>query len=590
MRRFQISFFSAIDPQINVTSGIAVVYVVDIRGSKSLKAIVEQAFITSLPESQRCSAAQKTRFPIRACQVIGTVLDRSVSWSVTEPIADISHCSTLLGETQTPIFLVVPLEFLRNVGTGKDPHCLSTTLQNMRIDPQQSPLHVIIADEGESEDVDENDALRDLDAVMKKTLSSSYRLFYWKASQQQFSLQSNQSNIIDAMKETAIKHTESTAMAHQFVTLEEYIIFQRKQGVRVLFPEKLKAMVNKPTDDQSWLHEIRQLEKKGLVVRGGSTGSSDPSRTQTGKRNFTTENNSFPQFLILQPIWFYEKASSFIQAVLDRRTREDALLLPSARNNAFYSKEIIDDVADQVFSDTSPTDRRVFMEALHYHGVIITEREGRRFSGPNHQEVVFIPATLRNENLPPLEGQVVSPIALKSPGKRRTKIPPKLYYLLVSALAKRFRFAVLCTQTEARFNVQENHVLQLLYSEEYACIKVTMFVFTEDPTFTSTSTANVCADVKKLIAKHITALSRSCESVNLEFAAVIETDPEGLRPVDFVDLADVDVMSVHQLYSVGNHPFHPPNDFYLWFGKPGKVRSLLMCHHCLVLSLTSGFR
>ena len=138
-----------------------------------------------------------------------------------------------------------------------------------------------------------------------------------------------------------------------------------------------------------------------------------------------------------------------------------------------------------------------------------------------------------------------------------------------------------CTQNEARFNVRPRHVLQLLYSKEYACIKVTVIVSTEDPTFTSTSTATVCSEVKELIAKNVAILRSNYETVNLEFAAVIEPDPESSTPVDFVDLGGINVLSDDQLYSVGSHPFHPPNNFHLWFGKPGKVCSLFLCRCCL---------
>ena len=341
-------------------------HVVDIGGSKSLKTIVERTFNTALTESQGYTSGQRNLFPVRACQVIGTAVNSNVDWSVTEPIADISHCSTFIGEMHTPIMLVVPLEFLRNVGSGS---LFATTLRNLRIDAQQSPLQVILADEAESEeDQDENDTVRSLDTLMKKVLSCSYNMYYWKASQQRFSVQfSCQGNIADAMKETAIKHIQSTAMASQFMTLEKDIISQRKQGVRVLFPEEFTVLAKDHTDDQSMLLGILQLERKGLVVRG----SSNASRSKKEEKKFASRNDSCPLFLILQPMWFYGKANSLIHAVFDRRTREDATLVPSVRNRAFYSRKTVADIAAEVRSDCSPTDQQAFMEALQYHGIVI---------------------------------------------------------------------------------------------------------------------------------------------------------------------------------------------------------------------------
>jgi hypothetical protein len=548
---------------------MAVMQVVGIGGSKSLRAFVEEAFSISLPEP---SSTLRTTFAIEACQVIGTVSDRNVTWNVPEPIVNISHCLNFIGNTEAPLFLIVPLKLLQNLGNGSDPCAfdLHKTLQNLNIDAQQLPLQVIIADEGEGEDVGGGDALGHLNALMK-ALSYSYRLLYWNASKKQFSFESSQINIADTMKETAIKFAESNSTVRQAPVLEECERVRRTRGVRIMFSDQLKEVANTSADDQSKLSEMLQLEKKGLVVRGPPAETPNRLPEETEKRTFT---DPFPTFFILQPMWFYEKVTSFIQAVLDRRTREDLALLPSARNNAFYSKKFVDDVAKKTWLDISPEEQQALMDALHYHGVVIAGRERSRHNSPNYQEIVFIPATLSFESLPSIEAQAVSPIALRSPGKYRKKIPHKLYYYLVAALAKRFR--CLCTQTEARFNVQDSHVqdshvLQLLYSQEYACIKVTMFVFTEDPTFTSTSTAKVCADMRTLIAQHVTSHGRS---YNIQFAAVVETDPEGKRPVDFVDLGDVDVMSASHLYSVGNYPFHPPNDFYLWFGEPGKVTKI----------------
>jgi hypothetical protein len=529
---------------------VFVVQVVGMGSSMSLKTTVEQIFSTSIPESNECRSDQKTEFPVTGCQIIGSVQDSNVSWTVTEPLADISHCSAFIGETKIPSLLIIPLEFFQVIGTDSGLN-LSTTLRNLRIDPnpQQLPLQVIITDEAESGIVEEADVLRKLDVLLKRTLSCSYELLYWRSSRQQAS----QCSVVDAMKAIAIKLVGSPSMSNNFLALEECIVSQRIQGVHFLSPASLRILMRQNADDESQVDGVLELERKGLVVIGNS-------RNQT-------ENARSLQFLILQPMWFYDRVNSLIQAFLDRRTREDVTLLPSARNKTYCcSREILHSLVDQVLQDGSS--KLAFMKALEYHSVIIMETDEKNTVLDGGK--VFIPATIQNGSLPPLVGRVVTPLALKSPGKRRTRIPLSLYYRLVSALAKHFPSAVLC-KIEARFNVYRSHVLQLLFSEEYSCIKVTMVVSTEDPTFTSTSTAIICSSAKQIIAQIIATLDRDYQTLNIQFAAVIEADPEDQMPVDFVDLGQASQIPDDQLYSVGNYPFYPANDFYLWFGKPGKM-------------------
>ena len=249
--------FLYIDTAISTTIGIAVVHVVD----ESLKAIVEEASNTSVPQSQGLPSGQRNRFLVRACQVTGTVLDSDIGWNVTQPGADISDC-VFTGETRSPILLTVPLEFLRNVSTDNDPNLFPTALRNFSIDPQQSPLRVILADEAKNQEgQDENDALKQRCPV---------QCVY-------------QSNITNAVKTTAIEHAEPTKMAHPFVTLEEEAMSQRKQ-TGIPFPETLKVLVIKHTVDQPLLGETKG--PASLVTRlNTSRGKEEEKRSIVLCRN-----------------------------------------------------------------------------------------------------------------------------------------------------------------------------------------------------------------------------------------------------------------------------------------------------------------
>ena len=528
--------FLYIDTAINTTIGIAVVHVVD----ESLKAIVEEASNTSVPQSQGLPSGQRNRFLVRACQVTGTVLDSDIGWNVTQPGADISDC-VFTGETRSPILLTVPLEFLRNVSTDNDPNLFPTALRNFSIDPQQSPLRVILADEAKNQEgQDENDALKQRCPVQCVC----------------------QSNITNAVKTTAIEHAEPTKMAHPFVTLEEEAMSQRKQ-TGIPFPETLKVLVIKHTVDQPLLGET-----KGPAVTGSVVTRLNTSRGKEEERKFITKNDSFPRRFTFQPIWFYDNVNSLIQAVLNRRTKESTTRLTSAQSGAFYSSE----VDDQGWIDSFLKYQQAFVEALQYRGSFIgssiftsdneyanlltyvKETEGRRDSVPNYQEV-FILVTLQNKFFPRLKGQVISANA-----KCHGIIPLELYYFVVSVLAKRFPLAVSYTQTETSFNVRSGHILHPLYSEEYPCVNTTMLVLTE---VSFASTATDCSDVNELIADSTATLGRNYQTVKLRASSVIAKDQ---RLISVFRLGEVSVMFDGQRYSV---EIHSPRNC-LW-----KVCSLL---------------
>lgn len=596
---------------VHAEIGYAGTYVLDIGGSKSMKEIVQQTFNIPLPESQGMSSKHGSQFPVRTLQVFGSVSSSNdIKWypSLTEPMLEISLCSPFLDGIHSPLLLVISSDFLRNV--DRRPELLDETLHSLPM--QQSQIHVVISDETDNDGDETQSEQYHIDilsiALRRKLGNYPYKLWYWKSSKHQFSRKSScDLNIAIALKMAAIEHVRSIPGTQQLISLERTILSYRHEGTLVLSLEQLMGKLRGQADDMSTvLRAIQHLENKGLILPRRSLKGTPSTSGRRGKSSSSVGwIDHLPRFFILNPVWFYAKASSFIQAVVDQQTEKEATLLPSARLRGFHTGQILH-LAEKILSGSPQTVKDGFVEACQYHGIIIdistfpsehsdssvfvTPGGASSPDTPNYRNFLFIPATLQLEVLPPLTGQVVSPIAFRSPGVHRKCFPIALFYDVISALAKRFPLAVKCTRHEARFNVDPNHVLQLIYSEEYACVKATMFVSTEDPTFAASSTATVCLTVKKFVDSYITNLCQLYETVNLQFAAVIEADVEGQRSVDFVDLGDVDVKDVDQLYSVGNHPFHPPNDFYLWFGRQGKVCHSFNLLLCDVLHMSSMYR
>ena len=577
---------------------IAVVHVLDVGGSKSLNEICWQSFNLLVPKLKNSSLRQPSQFQVTVSQVFGIVKtkmsstgsyrsDTAVEWNQkltdAEPKVNMLHVAECMSGIQSPLLLVVSSKFLQE--NGGNPDVLNSILQEWMNGLQQLDLHVVIADETSGDlrgDENEANTITKLLATCLKMYR--YKLWYWKASQHTFltKLSCKNENIFSALKFSAIDCAkDDTLLLQNF----EKIIFEAKQaGARTLSLQTVVERLGSSTIDKHSLSQlINQLEHKGLILRrsfvrsGLSTGSGHIMSTS---KHFI---DGFPQILIISPMWFCSNVSQFIQAVCDQRNKEDEHLVPSAHNSGFYSEEILK-LANRSFPGCVPQEVKKLLELsgvifniansssgseINDSEVYVAKLKSPSTSSPNYRSSYLIPGTLRVESLPPVSGQAVFPIALRVPGIRLTDIPLTVFHEVVSMLTKRFPLAVKCTRYEARFNVQSNHVLQLVYKRDYACIMASVYVETQDPTFMSTATAAVCVSIRDLLSFYIK--QQLDGTVGLQFAAVTEFNCDDQVVLDFVDLGTANVTPTDQLYSVGNHPFYPPDNFYLWFGSVGKV-------------------
>ena len=289
--------------------------------------------------------------------------------------------------------------------------------------------------------------------------------------------------------------------------------------------------------------------------------------------------------LVLQPHTFSNSVMKLMDNCKIVHADLNQSLIVAARQYGLVPRDTVDDVVSSLDS--------VVLSTLHKTGTLldpqhvtchhtncsdkiyITDSNMNVLSGnagnvmKNARLCLFVPAlSAEGSGSEVMTGYVsTSPLLLRQEGPYFRDIPLPLFYLLVAYLMKHFPYFVKCWRYSARFHVDPQHVLHVEYLQH--SIKMVMHVQTTDPMFLQV-TGNVCNSVREMMTSHLNVLTQTVESVTdmqLQPAAFIPG-----REMDFVDLKDINPLtSEDQLYSISGNDFCLHDNFYLWYGRLGKV-------------------
>ena len=193
----------------------------------------------------------------------------------------------------------------------------------------------------------------------------------------------------------------------------------------------------------------------------------------------------------------------------------------------------------------------------------------------------LVPSCLNEEPCLPSLPQycAITPLAFRSPGCHRKDIPLSVFYQLVAYLMCRFPSSAKCRRYAARFHTGLHHMLDIIYAEMY--FKVVVYVYGKEKADSSV-TSHICVSVRTMISEHLKTSSKAAGSLVLHPAVLIEDSTVGCP--DFVDLHDVNPLGAEQeLSTVSGFLFSPSDDFFLWFGRSGRVQqqcNVVYSMHC----------
>ncbi|XP_062514697.1 uncharacterized protein LOC134190265 isoform X3 [Corticium candelabrum] len=512
---------------------------------------------------------------VQLMQVLGAGKVNQLHWlTATEPIKGEGMEATIVISCLAPLIVVIPLD---QQVIGEDSSLCFPEIKKLLVSAQagRSPLVVIgICKYSYDERV--------LKHVVMNTLGirTDHMLFVLESSDH-LMLSSICTEINKVLTKSLL------AAESSFLEVDKAILLERCKKTKILTLDQFRSRLTEDVTDVQLAQFTLHLEQTSLVMccpfvnTEGDVYQREQYMTSTivQSRGVSVEDSlvgaSYTKGadlnLILDPKLFAIEVDKNIELCRLFHAETNNCLIPAVRHNLIPKSKL-----SQIFQVLLPALHRaskvlnpLFVACGHADCsekiyIIVTEPQSQLPVIPDARSCVLLPSCLEaNQLVLPLIGyHRIPPLAFRSPGHYKRDIPIPVFYQLIAFLMKHFPSFVKCCAHAAKFNIADQHVLEVSYAETY--IKAVVYVRGT----VSPITPTICDGIRIMIRDHLDMLLKTSGVLVICQAAVLHDSNSTWS--DFVDLIDFDPYCTNQeLCSIGGQLFSPTDDFFLWFGKLG---------------------